>query len=113
MRACSEYQFDDEIESAISVFATQTKKDAKVRRALNSLTYEDVYWASKIENPLVRNSIIILCSVVLTGSKTLQLSAEELSRIKSDSWENPVFANMDQLMDERYSYPFPHTIYLA
>lgn len=53
MRACSEYQFDDEMESAISVFATQTKRDAKVRRTLNSLTYEDVYWASKIENPLV------------------------------------------------------------
>ena len=54
MRAYTEYQFDDEMESAISVFATLTKRDAKVRRALNSLTYEDVYWASKIENPLVR-----------------------------------------------------------
>lgn len=54
MRACTEYQFDDEMESALSVYATQTKRDAKVRRALNSLTYEDVYWASKIENPLVR-----------------------------------------------------------
>ena len=53
MRASSEYQFDDEMESAISNYATLTKKDAKVRRALNSLTYEDVYWASKIENPLV------------------------------------------------------------
>ena len=57
MRPCSEYQFDDEMESAISVFATQTKRDAKVRRALNSLTYEDVYWASKIENPLVRREV--------------------------------------------------------
>ena len=55
MRGCAEYQFDDEMESAISVFATQTKRDAKVRRALTSLTYEDVYWASKIENPLVRH----------------------------------------------------------
>ncbi len=54
MRAASEYQFDDEMESAISVFATQTKRDAKARRALNTLTYEDVYWASKIENPMVR-----------------------------------------------------------
>ena len=53
MRAFTEYQFDDEMESAISVFATQTKRDAKGRRALNSLTYEDIYWASKIENPLV------------------------------------------------------------
>lgn len=57
MRACTEYQFDDEMESAISVFATQTKRDAKGRRALNTLTYEDIYWASKIENPLVRNSL--------------------------------------------------------
>ena len=53
MRAATEYQFDDEMESAISVFATQTKRDAKVRPTLSSLTYEDVYWASKIENPLV------------------------------------------------------------
>ena len=43
-----------ELESAISDFAAQTKIDAKDRRALTSLTYEDVYWASKIENPLVR-----------------------------------------------------------
>lgn len=57
MRASSEYQFDDEMESAISVFAALTKKDAKVRRALNTLTYEDVYWASKIENPLVSGDI--------------------------------------------------------
>ena len=42
-----------ELESAISDFAAQTKIDAKDRRALTSLTYEDVYWASKIENPLV------------------------------------------------------------
>lgn len=54
MRASPEYQFDDEMESAISVFATLTKRDAKARRALSTLTYEDVYWASKIENPLVR-----------------------------------------------------------
>ncbi len=53
MRACNEYQFDDEMESAIRVFATLTKRDAKERRGLNSLTYEDVYWASKIENPMV------------------------------------------------------------
>lgn len=52
-RTASEYQFDDEMESALSVFATLTKRDAKVRRALNTLTYEDVYWASKIENPMV------------------------------------------------------------
>ena len=52
-RTCSGYQFDEELESAISDFAAQTKIDAKERRALNSLTYEDVYWASKIENPLV------------------------------------------------------------
>ena len=42
-----------DLESAISDFAAQTKIDAKDRRALTSLTYEDVYWASKIENPLV------------------------------------------------------------
>ena len=61
MRAASEYQFDDEMESAISVFATLTKRDAKVRRALNTLTYEDVYWASKIENPMVKKPDIREC----------------------------------------------------
>ena len=56
------YQFDDELESAISDFATQTKMDAKVRRALNNLTYDDVYWASKIENPLVSSMTTFQCS---------------------------------------------------
>ncbi len=54
------YQFDEELEAAISDFATQTKMDAKIRRALTSLTYEDVYWASKIENPLVRMDYVLL-----------------------------------------------------
>ncbi len=54
MRMATEYQFDDEgMESAISDFATQTKRDAKQRRALTALTFADVYWISKIENPLV------------------------------------------------------------
>lgn len=71
MRACSEYHFDDEMESAISVFATQTKRDAKVRRALNNLTYEDIYWASKIENPLVKK----LVEVAMTASLSLCVCA--------------------------------------
>ena len=32
----------------------------------------------------------------------VQLSEEELSELQKESWENPVFDNMDQLMDERY-----------
>lgn len=51
------YQFDEELEAAISDFATQTKLDAKIRRAINTLTYDDVYWASKIENPLVSKTL--------------------------------------------------------
>ena len=43
------------IESAISVFATQIKRDAKVRPTYPQLTdlqgCMHVYWASKIENP--------------------------------------------------------------
>ena len=31
----------------------------------------------------------------------VQLSEEELSQLRKESWENPVFDNMDQLMDER------------
>ena len=43
----------------------------------------------------------VMCSFVLC----IQLSDEELAQLQSSSWENPVFENMDQLMDERY----PHT----
>ena len=42
-----------EIESSFSVFASPSLDDSQARRALKNLTYEDVYWASKIENPLV------------------------------------------------------------
>ena len=34
----------------------------------------------------------------------VQLSEEELSHLQKESWENPVFDNMDQLMDERYPH---------
>ena len=33
-----------------------------------------------------------------------QLSEEELSQLQKESWENPIFDNMDQLMDERYMH---------
>ena len=42
-----------ELESAISRFTENGRKDPK-DKTLNNLTYEDVYWASKIANPLVR-----------------------------------------------------------
>ena len=41
----------------------------------------------------------------------LQLSEEELSQLQKESWENPVFDNLDQLMDERYIHP--HECFLA
>ena len=53
LRVGTGYQFDDDMESAISIYATETKRDAKVRLALTNLTFADVYWISKIENPLV------------------------------------------------------------
>ncbi len=31
----------------------------------------------------------------------LQISDEELAALHTESWENPVFEHMDQLMDER------------
>ena len=34
----------------------------------------------------------------------MQISEEELSQLRTESWENPVFDNMDQLMDERFLY---------
>lgn len=60
------YLFDEELESAISVFVAQTKMDAKVRRDLSHLTYDDVYWASKIENPLVNKLYASSCYVPLS-----------------------------------------------
>jgi len=63
MRTGSEYQFDEGMVSAISDFATQTRRDAKQRRALSTLTFADVYWISKIENPLVRVGFVsFFCS---------------------------------------------------
>jgi hypothetical protein len=47
-----EFQFDEELESAISRFTAEGRKDPK-EKTFNNLTYEDVYWASKITNPLV------------------------------------------------------------
>ena len=32
----------------------------------------------------------------------VQLSEDELSQLQKESWENPAFDNMDQLMDERH-----------
>lgn len=32
----------------------------------------------------------------------VQVSPEEEQSLKTDSWENPVFENLDQLMEERY-----------
>ena len=66
-RACNEYQFDDEMESTDGVFATLTKKRSKARRAINTLTYDDVFWASKIENPLVRKTLLAAAYYSLTS----------------------------------------------
>ncbi|CAI7995570.1 hypothetical protein GBAR_LOCUS1716 [Geodia barretti] len=49
-----EFQFDEELETAISGFTDEGRKDPK-DKAFTNLTYEDVYWASKIANPLVRH----------------------------------------------------------
>ena len=49
----NEFQFSEEMELAISEFAPQVVKDVKDRKALSDLTYEKVFWAGKIENPMV------------------------------------------------------------
>lgn len=61
---------------AISEVAARTKKDAEYRRPLNNLTYEQVYWASKIENPLVRkaNSYSTEAYLYLVKDFVLQLT---------------------------------------
>ena len=52
-RAYPEFQFNEELESAISEFAPQTMREVKDRKLLSNLTYEKVFWAGKIENPMV------------------------------------------------------------
>ena len=53
-RAYLEFQFSEELESAISDFAPRTVRGAKDHKILSTLTYEKVFWAGKIENPMVR-----------------------------------------------------------
>ena len=52
-RMYNEFQFSEELELAISEFAPQAVKDVKDRKTLSDLTYEKVFWAGKIENPMV------------------------------------------------------------
>ena len=53
-RMFMEFQFSEELESAISEFAPQTMREAKDQKILSNLTYEKVFWAGKIENPMVK-----------------------------------------------------------
>ena len=52
-RAYLEFQFSEELESAIREFAPQATRDVKDRKLLSNLTYEKVFWAGKIDNPMV------------------------------------------------------------
>ena len=53
-RMYNEFQFSEELELAIGEFAPQAAvKDVKDRKTLSDLTYEKVFWAGKIENPMV------------------------------------------------------------
>ena len=110
------------MESTISGFTVEKKKDPK-DRTFNDLTYEDVYWASKIANPLVRHLSYLEREREREGEGegegerrgrgrgrgsdshyvhlSIQFSGEELSELKEGAWENPAFENTDQLMDER------------
>ena len=56
---CNEFQFSEELELAINEFAPQAVKDVKDRKTLSDLTYEKVFWAGKIENPMVSISVYI------------------------------------------------------
>lgn len=48
------FQFSEELETAISEFAPQVMREVKDQKILSHLTYEKVFWAGKIENPMVR-----------------------------------------------------------
>lgn len=86
---CQEYQFDESVESTISEHNTTSttttpRHTSGSATILNGLTYEEVYWARKMDN--------------------LLLSEEERESLTGSSWENPAFENMDQLMEERFSF---------
>ncbi|KAL5477255.1 hypothetical protein EMCRGX_G024024 [Ephydatia muelleri] len=81
---CQEYQFDESVESTISEHNAAPRHTAGPAGILNGLTYEEVFWARKIDNPL--------------------FSEEERASLRGSSWENPAFENMDQLMEERFNF---------
>ena len=56
----NEFQFSEEMELAISEFAPQAAvKDVKDCKTLSDLTYEKVFWAGKIENPMVSALVLL------------------------------------------------------
>ena len=56
-RMYNEFQFSEELELAISEFAPQAVRDVKDQKILSALTYEKVFWAGKIENPMVSGPV--------------------------------------------------------
>ena len=93
-------------ESQLPPFMRSTSKDGHIQvGALEELTYDQVYWANRLDNPLVRGHFTwceyALVYVSLTNIYLSQISEEELMEMREGMWENPLFQNMDQLMDER------------
>ena len=69
----NEFQFSEELEVAISEFAPQVVRDVKDRKSLTDLTYEKVFWAGKIENPMV-STYLLLCVATVPRFTHAQLN---------------------------------------
>ena len=93
------------MEKCFSRYSTSSS-EVKLRghRRTGSITYNDVYWGQTIGFPLVHTYIIYehLCVCVFILIFSMKVSDEERTSWKSDSWENPLFENLDQLMEDRY-----------
>ena len=71
----------------------------KIQKGLSSKTNPTL--GEAIPVPIVRHTYICMY-IIRVYTLWLQISEEELSQLQTESWENPVFDNMDQLMDERF-----------
>ncbi|XP_065831308.1 talin-2-like isoform X2 [Oscarella lobularis] len=69
--------------SPIDAFSDQVTESDGARNS-QALTFNDVFWAADVANPLV--------------------SAEEMEEMQRGTWENPAFAALDDVVEERFAF---------
>ncbi|XP_062522667.1 fermitin family homolog 2-like isoform X2 [Corticium candelabrum] len=70
-------------DSGLSLETFSTTTNSTTDRT-NVLSFHDMFWAADIANPLV--------------------SSEELDEMKKGSWENPAFADIQQVVEDRFAF---------